>query len=110
MLFRSKLTLQESHGTVPAGRLLRVDGEGPTRLAHLTEVEADLGICFLLEWSKSVVAFAALEHDVLQLWEDAGATSDDTRNADEAVQVSLTELAEGVVDWEIGRASCRERV
>lgn len=57
-----------------------------------------------------MTALAAVKFDVFELGEDAGPTSDDASNADEAVEVVLTEVAEGEGGGELGNSDVNLRV
>ena len=56
----------------------------------------------MLEGPKGDAAFRAIEADVFQLGKDACTTGDNACDADKAVEMGLPELAESVVDWEVG--------
>ncbi|KAJ6443533.1 hypothetical protein O9K51_04712 [Purpureocillium lavendulum] len=86
---------------VAVDRLLRVEGEGAARLAALAKGDFDLDVGLLLEGAERDAALGAVELDVLELREDAGAAGDDAADAYEAVEVRLAQLAEGVVDGEV---------
>src|SRR5690606_14678668 len=86
---------------VAVHRLLRVEGEGSPGLAALAVGNLDLDVGLLLEGAERHAALGAVELDVLELGEDASAAGDDAADPDEAVQVGLAELPQGVVDGQL---------
>lgn len=84
--------------------LFGVEGEGPAGLAVLAVGDAHFGVGFLRERAQRDVAFFAVEANVFELGEDAGAAGDDAADADEAVEVRLAQLPQSVVDGEVGDA------
>ena len=63
--------------------------------------DLDFNVRVLWERTKCHAALAAIELDVLELWEDTASTSDNAAHSNEAVEMRLTKLSEGVVDGEI---------
>ena len=56
----------------------------------------------LVERAEGDATLAAVVLDVLELREDAGATGDDTRHANQGVEVDVPEIPEGIVGNEVG--------
>ena len=80
---------------IPIHRLLGIDGERSSSLAIRAETDLDLFRRVLEEWPERRPAFPAVEFDVLELGKDAGTTGDHSGNADEAVEVALTQVSQG---------------
>ena len=74
--------------------LLRVHRERPPTLAIRAVTDLHLPCRVLVERTKDSPALAAVELDVLQLWEDTSATSDNSSNADKLVQIGPAKLTE----------------
>lgn len=84
--------------------LFRVDREGAFAVARAAEADPDLARRVLEEGPEHFSALAAVELDVLELREDSRAASDDTADANEGVEMRLTQVAEGVRSRQFGDA------
>jgi hypothetical protein len=77
--------LESEFLVVSVDRLLRVEGEGTTRLAALAVADLDLDIGLLLEGSQGLATLGAVKLDILELGENAGSSSNDTTDSYQAV-------------------------